>query len=135
MKPETEAYIAHARVCVGRSRLMLTVSLDQDAARAAYLVCFHAAQAFIFEKTGKVAKTHNGVRSEFLRLTKDEPFDPILRSFLSQAYGYKSQADYFSEDGVVATAETAAAAVDTAERFLAQVSELLPPASRPGETT
>ena len=33
----------------------------------------HAAQAFIFERTGKIFTTHHGVQTEFLRLTKDDP--------------------------------------------------------------
>lgn len=44
-----------------------------EAGRAAYLAGFHAAQALIFEKTDKVVKTHKGVQSEFLKLTKDDP--------------------------------------------------------------
>lgn len=107
---------------------MLTVSLGQDAARCAYFVCFHAAQALIFERTEKVAKTHHGVRTEFLRLTKDEVRgEPELRSFLAEAYGYKSKADYFADDGLVATVETATAALETATRFLAHVLALLGP--------
>ena len=31
------------------------------AGRNAYLAAFHAARALIFERTGKVAKTHRGV--------------------------------------------------------------------------
>jgi predicted nucleotidyltransferase len=47
-----------------------------------YLAGFHAAQAFISEKTGKSVKTHKGVQSEMYRLTKDDPdFAPDLRVF------------------------------------------------------
>ena len=52
---------------------MLGVDLHEDAGRAAYLASFHAAQALLFDKTGKVFKTHKGVQAEFLRLTKDDP--------------------------------------------------------------
>jgi hypothetical protein len=52
---------------------MLGVRLNEDAGRAAYLAGYHAAQAFIFESVGKVFKTHKGVQTEFLRLTKDDP--------------------------------------------------------------
>jgi hypothetical protein len=41
--------------------------LPHIAALEAYLAVFHAAEANIFEHTGKVAKTHRGVRSEFTR--------------------------------------------------------------------
>jgi ribosomal protein S18 acetylase RimI-like enzyme len=74
---------------------MLTAGLNYDAGRAAYLAAFHAAQAIIFERSGKVVKTHRGVNIEFLRLTKDDPvFTPDQRRFLSQAYDFKAVADY-----------------------------------------
>jgi hypothetical protein len=61
---------------------MLGVRLNKDAGRAAYLAGFHAAQAFIFESVGKMFKTHKGVQTEFLRLTKDDPrFKHDLRIF------------------------------------------------------
>ena len=31
---------------------------------------YHAAQTLVFDATGKAAKTHNGVRSEFARLAQ-----------------------------------------------------------------
>ena len=59
---------------------MLGVRLNGDAGRAAYLAGFHAAQAFIFQNRGKVFKTHRGVQTEFLRLTKDDlRIQPDLR--------------------------------------------------------
>ena len=74
---------------------MLGVDLHEDAGRAAYLASFHAAQALLFDKTGKVFKTHKGVQAEFLRLTKDDPrWGSDLRVFLSQAYNLKAIADY-----------------------------------------
>jgi uncharacterized protein (UPF0332 family) len=64
---------------------MLETGLNYDAGRAAYLAAFHAAEALIFERTGKVPKTHKGVNIEFLRLTKDDPrFPPDQRGFLSE---------------------------------------------------
>jgi hypothetical protein len=41
--------------------------------REAYLAVFHSDEAYIFEPTGKVAKTDRDVRSEFTRLSKAEP--------------------------------------------------------------
>jgi len=46
---------------------MLSVGLNADAAREAYLACFHCAQAYIFERTGKVSKSHHGVQTQLLR--------------------------------------------------------------------
>jgi hypothetical protein len=55
---------------------------------------FHAVEAYIFEQTGKVAKTHRGVRSEFARLAKDEPrIGRDFVTFLATAYQFKTQAD------------------------------------------
>ena len=51
---------------------MLGVGLNTAAGRTAYLAGFHAAQALIFERDGKVLKTHRGVIAEFLKLTKDD---------------------------------------------------------------
>ena len=38
---------------------MLAVGLNEAAGRASYLACFHAAQAMLFERLGKIVKTHN----------------------------------------------------------------------------
>jgi uncharacterized protein (UPF0332 family) len=66
---------------------MLHVGLDEAAGRTPYLAGYHAAQALIFERIGKVLKTHAGVQTEFLNLTKDDPrVDRELRSFLSSTY-------------------------------------------------
>ncbi|MGA9866285.1 MAG: hypothetical protein WBQ75_07560 [Acetobacteraceae bacterium] len=56
---------------------------------------FHAAEAYIFEHTGKVAKTHRGARSEFSRLSRAEPrIGRDLVTFLGTAYQFKVRADY-----------------------------------------
>jgi uncharacterized protein (UPF0332 family) len=60
MTPEAERYLAKARLTLDRARLMLTVHLTEDAGRSAYLAGYQAAEAFIFERTGKVTKTHKG---------------------------------------------------------------------------
>jgi uncharacterized protein (UPF0332 family) len=38
------------------------------AARCGYYAAFHAAEAYVFERTKKAAKTHSGVRTELARL-------------------------------------------------------------------
>ena len=87
MKPESSQFIEQAQLLIARIDIMLTVMLHEDAARASYLACFHAAQAYIFERTEKTARSHNGVQTEFFRLTKaDRRTDPVLRKFLSQSY-------------------------------------------------
>jgi uncharacterized protein (UPF0332 family) len=93
--PEADCILQKAEKHLERGYVMLGVGLNDDAGRAAYLAAFHAAQAVIFERTGKVVKTHRGVQSEFLQLTKDDPgFTPDQRIFLSQAYNFKAVADY-----------------------------------------
>jgi uncharacterized protein (UPF0332 family) len=73
-----------------------------------------------------VAKTHRGVRAEFARLTRgDDRVDRSLSEFLAQAYELKSIADYGTgRDGVV-SAEAAAAAIETADRFVDCVANLI----------
>ena len=70
--PEAERYLDNAQQCVANARTSLTINLTNDAGRSAYLAAFHAAQVFIFERTGKVAETHKGVHTAFARLVKDE---------------------------------------------------------------
>jgi uncharacterized protein (UPF0332 family) len=80
--PEAERYLEKAQQCLSNARAELDIRLSNDAGRNAYLAVFHAAQAVIFERTGKVAKTHRGVHSEFARLAKDDPnIDKAFQSF------------------------------------------------------
>ena len=95
MKPEATRFLVKASNLLSQADVMLDAGLNDVAGRTAYLAGFHAAQAFIFERTSRAAKTHNGVHSEFLRLTKNDPavLDPELRSFLSVTYNLKAIAD------------------------------------------
>src|ERR1700734_3640454 len=133
MKPESAKFIEQAHIVIARADLMLTVKLNEDAARAAYLASFHVAQAYIFERTGKTSKSHRGVQTEFFRLTKDDArVDPLLRRFLSQAYEFKSVADYFAGAEAVTSAADASEAVATSKRFVAHFAGLVPlPGSGP----
>ncbi len=108
---------------------MLSVKLNEDAGRTAYLAGFHAAQAFIFEHTGKMFKSHRGVQAEFLRLTKDDPrFTYDQRIFLSQSYNLKAIADYETGLGFEVSAERATNTLDAGKRFVAHIAGLLAPA-------
>ena len=99
---------------------------EHDAGRAAYLAAFHAAQAFIFEGTGKIAKIHRGLHSEFARLAKDDPrIDKSFPVFLTQAYNLKAVADYEMGPGAVIPPERAEAAAETAGRFIDWIPELI----------
>jgi uncharacterized protein (UPF0332 family) len=93
---------------------------------AAYLSGFHAAQALISERTGKIAKTHEGVNSQFNLLTKGNPrVDTELRRFLSQAYNLKAVADYEAGPESIIPVERVEAAILTAVRFVDCVAMLL----------
>jgi uncharacterized protein (UPF0332 family) len=74
---------------------MLAAELPDEAGRMAYLAGFHAAQALIFERTGRTPKPHRGFRSQFGSLAITEAWiTPSLRRFLTRGYDIKSLADY-----------------------------------------
>jgi uncharacterized protein (UPF0332 family) len=124
--PETGLFLEKARRCLLNAGAILKIGLGDEAGRAAYLTAFHAAQALIYERAGREAKTHQGVRSQFLRLTKDDPRVPIeLRRFLSQDYDLSSLADYATGPDAIVPLEQAANAIGTARRFLDCVMALL----------
>lgn len=56
MKPESDRFMIKARQLLQRAEKMLVADLAEDAGRSAYLAGYHAAQAFLFESSGKVAK-------------------------------------------------------------------------------
>ncbi len=126
MSPEARLYIDKARHCLRHAEAILQIELGDDAGRAAYLAVFHAAQALIHQRTGREAKTHQGVRSQFLLLTKDDPrIAPDLRQFPGQAYNLKTVADYATGPQAIVPLERAGNAVLTAHRFLDCVLTLL----------
>lgn len=73
MKPEAADYLEKARENLDEAKKIYGIGLASVAARSAYYAAFHAAEAFIISHTGKIAKSHSGVRTEFSRLTKDDP--------------------------------------------------------------
>lgn len=126
MTPETGLYLEKAQTLLSEADAMFNIHLHGAAGRAAYLSAFHAAQAFIFENTGKSPKTHSGVHTEFLRLTKDDQrLAPDLRIFLSQSYNLKAIADYQIGPGAKVPAELAATTIETGNRFVARIVALL----------
>jgi uncharacterized protein (UPF0332 family) len=96
------------------------------AAREAYLAAFNAAQALIYERTGRISKTHRGVRAQFADLTRDEPrisHDHVL--FLARGYEIKSWADYGTGPQNRHMSITPAEAIEAAGRFIEAVQNLL----------
>jgi hypothetical protein len=73
--PQAERFLHNADDHLGRGQAMIAAGLNDDAGLAA----FHAAQAIIFERTGKVYKSHKGVsEAEIMAVPNDpEPGNPI----------------------------------------------------------
>lgn len=103
MKPETAAYLANAAQALKDAGAILAIQIPLQAARLAYYAQFHAAQALIFERTGKIAKTHRGVKAQF----------------------HKEATDYETGSEYAISAEDAAEAIHVAERFVATVRRAL----------
>ena len=119
MTPEAEDYLKKARDHLDEARKIARIGLAKAAARSAYYAAFHAAQAFIVERTGRIAKTHSGVRTAFARLAKETSGDaPAFSTFLAQAYLYKEAADYSVGGGAELTMAEANDAIAMAERFI-----------------
>lgn len=133
MKPETADYLAKARATLADAEQIAAVPLPHVAAREAYYAAFHAAEAYSFEQTGRVATTHRGVRSEFGRLARHEPgIDRELTRFLATAYQLKATADYgIGPSAGLISADQATATITTARRFIDTISQLLPPGVAP----
>jgi uncharacterized protein (UPF0332 family) len=126
VKPESAAYLDKARGFLDQAETMLRVNLIEAAGRTAYLAAFHAAQAFIFETTGRIYKRHATVQSEFGRLTRnDVRVADELRAFLPQSYQLKAIADYETGPGSHISEQTARAALTTARRFIECVTSLI----------
>src|SRR5277367_1316641 len=126
MKPESAAFMEKSREFLVKAQGMFDNHWPDEAGRAAYLAGLHAAQAFIFETSGEIAKSHKRVQSEFGRLTKGDPhFDMELRAFLGRTYNLKAIADYETGPGSEVTSEQAQQAIETATRFIACIETLL----------
>lgn len=99
---------------------------SDEAARAAYLAGFHAAQALIFVRTNRIAKSHSGLRSTFARLTKDDPhIDRKFTRFLARAYSFKEVTDYGVGPHAIVTSAEAKGMIDTAAEFVGLIEVIL----------
>ena len=127
MTPESAEHLDRAREHLTKARNLLDVMhYYDDAGRAAYLAGLHAAQALISERTGQIAKTHEGVNSQFNRLTRgDLRVDAELRRFLAKTYDLKAVADYGAGPNSVVPREQVEEALATAARFIDVVAALL----------
>jgi uncharacterized protein (UPF0332 family) len=126
LKVQTDTYLVKANECLDAAKQILVIGLPHVAAKEGYLAAYHAAQAFIFERTGDVVKTHRGIRSRFAEVTRDNPhIDRAFTTLLARAYKYKEIADYAvgSQDRVTMT--EARELTDDAERFIDKIATLL----------
>jgi uncharacterized protein (UPF0332 family) len=124
---EVARFLAKARRALADAEAILPLA-PRVAAREAYVAAFHAAQALIQARTGEAAKTHKGVHTSFLRLTRDEAGLPAeLRGFLSRSYSFKAVSDYDTGPDADIPPATATAAIAGAGQFLAAIASLLPP--------
>jgi uncharacterized protein (UPF0332 family) len=135
VKPETARFVEFARDMLSRASRMASIDLHDDAGRrAAYLACFHVAQAIIFEREDRVLKTHHGVQTEFNRIMKDDPrADKALVGFVARAHKYKTVADYGFDTPVHSTADDARKTLQEATRFFDTFTALLNPAPSPNQ--
>jgi uncharacterized protein (UPF0332 family) len=63
VKAQTSAYLDKSRELLDGANAILRIDLYEAAGRTAYLAGFHAAQALIFETSGRIYKSHSGVQA------------------------------------------------------------------------
>lgn len=125
MSPETLDELALARQHLEDATAILNLKLAHIAAREAYLAAFHAAEALVQVRSGRAAKTHRGLRSEFARLIRSEPgIAAEFNRFLAAAYELKSIADYSATPRSI-TMDEATSAIATADRMIDAIAGVL----------
>ncbi|WP_342149614.1 HEPN domain-containing protein [Methylorubrum sp. SB2] len=123
MTPEVRAYLDKAAEDLADARKIHAISLYKVAARCAYYVAFHAAEALLLARTGRIAKTHRGVRSALSQVLSGEGRE--ILTFLGQAYTFKEISDYgIGRTSTVSEAE-ASALIEEAVRCLDQATALI----------
>jgi uncharacterized protein (UPF0332 family) len=123
--PEAARFLDKARLCLADATLYQPI-VPRIAGREAYLAACRAAEALIFERIGKIAKTHRGLRSQFSQFARDEPsIDQTISEFLGRAFELKSLADHGTGTEAEIFAATATAAVATASRFVDRIAAML----------
>ena len=126
MMPEATLHLTKARKLLATAEQLLKHGFVEDGARDAYLAVYHAAQAYVVDCTGRAAKTHSGLHSQFAQLATHEPrIGEDMRAFLPKAYRLKAIADYeFGEDASIPLPRATAVA-EAARLFVSLMAELL----------
>ena len=124
MKPETRRFMGKAKRCLAIASSNWELGFLEIAGHQAYYAALHAAQAYLFERLEKIAKTHGGAQAMLRALSADDPEVPDgLYSFLGRAYDLKVAADYVLDPAV--TPAEAADALGQARKFVELVEAAL----------
>jgi uncharacterized protein (UPF0332 family) len=111
---------------VVEARAILGIGLQRVAARSAYYATFHAAEAMIFETSGRVVKTHSGVRTTFSNIAKDNArLGADLGKILAKGYEYKEISDYGTNPRSTISRADDEEAIAGAELFVQRVEAAL----------
>jgi len=126
MTPAAARCLAAAQQSLADAEVILGVRIARVAAREAYMAAFHAAEAFVVEKTGKVVKTHAGLRTEFSRLAQGpDDIGRWMTTFLANAFRFKSLSDYDVTQETPITLANAEALIVDARSFVELIAKLL----------
>ena len=126
MKPESAHLLDAARELLNEAHSIQAINLHGQAGRTAYSAALLAARAFVYERPGRVVKTHRGSHNAFFKLTSGEPrIEEDLRRFLARAYELKDVVDYGVGPGRNVTASQARTTLETATHFVARIAEIL----------
>jgi len=124
VNPGALKHLRYARTIHAEIDKLRGIGLHGLAGREAYLVAFHAAQAYVIAKTGNSPKTHAGLHAEFTRLAAlSGDLSPEFASHLSRSYILKSAHDYMR--GETLTPEQIAERAGRSEAFMLRVAECL----------
>lgn len=132
MMPEVAAYLDKAAEDLADARKILAIPLPKVAARSAYYVAFHAAEALLLARTGRIAKTHTGLRSALSQVFPGASGESReLLTFLARAYKFKELSDYGIGRAADVTEAEAALLIEGAARFL-ECTRMLTGRASPG---
>jgi uncharacterized protein (UPF0332 family) len=122
--PVAADLLRKANTSLGDADIILKAGVPTVGAREAYMAVFHAAQALVHDREGKVPKTHAGVQQRFALLAMaDDALGEEAGRFLSRAYDYKDISDYRTDRFV--GQEECAEVIARARRFVDSIEAIL----------
>jgi uncharacterized protein (UPF0332 family) len=124
--PEARDAMEQARRCLDTARLIADRPVPEVVGKLAYLAAYHAANALIASRRGKVARTHTGTRTVLAELAREDARISVeFRQFLAAAYEMKALSDYGRASRGPVAPEEAQDAIATAERMIAAIQGIL----------